>query len=199
MNRKLSFIQAVRGIAALMVVLYHGSGFISPYGTGLGDLLFGAAGSMGVTLFFIVSGIIMVHTTARSDGSPAYVLEFLIKRFSRVWPVYLVAVLVFVLVALHGTGFLQSPAHRRQLLFTALFLPTGNGVSPDFGFPVISVGWTLNYEMYFYVIFGMSMLFGRSRWIVFGGWLCVTLLLVPYVHGNVVLIRTSTMDSATRT
>jgi hypothetical protein len=170
-----------------MVVLYHGSRFISPYGTGIGDLLFGAAGSMGVILFFIVSGVIMVHTTARSDGSPRYVLEFLIKRFSRVWPAYVVAVVVFVLLVLHGSEFLQSPAHVRQLLFTVLFLPTGNGVSPDFGFPVISVGWTLNYEMYFYAVFGLSMLFGRARWIVFAGWLCVTLLLVPYLHGNVTL------------
>ncbi|WP_239499082.1 MULTISPECIES: acyltransferase family protein [Paraburkholderia] len=186
-NTKLGFIQAFRGIASLMVVLYHGSRFISPYGTGLGDLLFGAAGSMGVVLFFIVSGFIMVHTTARSGASPMRAAEFLVKRFSRVWPVYAVASAAFVLLVLHGPEFLRSPGHLRQLFCTLLFLPTGDGVSPDFGFPVPSVGWTLNYEMYFYVVFGLSMLFGPARWIVLAVWLGVTLLLVPYLHGGVTL------------
>ncbi|SAL12462.1 acyltransferase 3 [Caballeronia udeis] len=186
-NNPLGFIQAFRGVAALMVVLYHGSRFISPYGTGVGDLLFGAAGSMGVVLFFIVSGFIMVHTTARSDGSARYVVQFLIKRFSRVWPVYAVASVTFVFVVLNGTEFLRGHGHIRQLICTLLFVPTGDGVSPDFGFPVPSVGWTLNYEMYFYTVFALSMLFGRARWLVLATWLCVTLLLVPYLHGNVTL------------
>jgi exopolysaccharide production protein ExoZ len=186
-NNTLGFIQAFRGVAALMVVLYHGSRFISPYGTGVGDLLFGAAGSMGVVLFFIVSGFIMVHTTARSDGSVRYVAQFLIKRFSRVWPVYAVASVTFVLVVLNGTDFLHGQGHIRQLLCTLLFVPTGDGISPDFGFPVPSVGWSLNYEMYFYTVFALSMLFGRARWLVLATWLCVTLLLVPYLHGGVTL------------
>jgi exopolysaccharide production protein ExoZ len=138
-------------------------------------------------LFFIVSGFIMVHTTARSDGSARYVAQFLIKRFSRVWPVYAVASVTFVLVVLNGIDFLHGQGHIRQLLCTLLFVPTGDGISPDFGFPVPSVGWTLNYEMYFYTVFALSMLFGRARWLVLATWLCVTLLLVPYLHGGVTL------------
>ena len=62
-------IQYLRGFAALMVVPYYGSRFISPYGMGMGDVLYGPAGMMGVVLFFIVSGFIMVYTTTRSDRS----------------------------------------------------------------------------------------------------------------------------------
>ncbi|MPW17640.1 acyltransferase family protein [Paraburkholderia sp. CNPSo 3157] len=184
-NQKLAFIQALRGVAALMVVLYHGSRFISPYGMGMGDVLFGPAGMMGVALFFIVSGFIMVHTTTHSDGSTAYVLGFLIKRFCRVWPVYAVASLTFVGVVWHGRHFFQIPGHLRQLLYTLLFMPTGNGTPPDFGFPIPSVGWSLNYEMYFYAVFGLSMLFGRGRWIALSVWLSVTLLLIPCLHGQI--------------
>jgi peptidoglycan/LPS O-acetylase OafA/YrhL len=182
---KLDFIQALRGIAALMVVLYHGSRFISPYGTGMGEVLFGPAGVMGVVLFFVVSGFIMVHTTAHADGSSAYVIDFLIKRFSRVWPVYAVASLTFVVLVWHGRHFFQTPGHARQLLHTLLLIPTGNGSAPNFGFPIPAVGWSLNYEIYFYAIFGLSMLFGRGRWIALGVWLSVTLLLIPYLHGQV--------------
>lgn len=184
-NERLAFIQSLRGIAALMVVLYHGSRFISPYGTGMGDVLFGPAGMMGVVLFFIVSGFIMVYTTERSDGSPVYVAEFLIKRFSRIWPVYAVASAVFVAVVWQGVHFFQTPGHTRQFLHTLLFVPTGDGTPPDFGFPIPSVGWSLNYEMYFYAVFGLSMLFGRARWIALAVWLGATLLLVPYLHGRV--------------
>lgn len=191
-NGKLAYIQALRGIAALMVVLYHGSRFISPYGTGMGDVLFGPAGVMGVGLFFILSGFIMVHTTLGSDGSPAYVIEFLIKRFSRVWPVYAVASVSFVVLVWYGRHFFQVPGHLRQLLCTLLFVPTGDGAPPDFGFPIPSVGWSLNYEMYFYAVFGFSMLFGRARWIALAAWLGVTLLLAPYLHGHAITFDAST-------
>ena len=111
-QHKLDFIQALRGIAALWVVLYHGSRFISPYGTGLGDLLFGPAGSMGVVLFFILSGFIMVHTTRNLQGGLWDALDFLIKRFARIWPVYAVVTLCYALVRLGGWG--GEPPHGQE-------------------------------------------------------------------------------------
>lgn len=142
---------------------------------------------MGVALFFIVSGFIMVHTTARSDGSPVYVAEFLVKRFSRVWPVYAVATIAYLFVSLDGLSYLQEAGNLRRFVYSLFFLPIGNGAPPDFGFPVLSVGWSLSYEMYFYVIFALSMLFGRARWAILAAWLSISLLLIPYLNGIVVL------------
>lgn len=176
---KLDFIQALRGIAALWVVLYHGSRFISPYGTGLGDLLFGPAGSMGVVLFFILSGFIMVHTTRNLQGGLWDALDFLIKRFARIWPVYAVVTLCYALVRLGGWGIFDNRVVLGHIAHSLLFLPVGNGAPPGFGVPVLDVGWTLNYEMYFYVLFGVSLLFGRWRWWALAAWLGLFLLLLP--------------------
>lgn len=176
---KLDFIQALRGIAALWVVLYHGSRFISPYGTGLGDLLFGPAGSMGVVLFFILSGFIMVHTTRNLRGGLWDAVEFLIKRFARIWPVYAVVTLCYAFVRLGGWGVFDDRAVLGHIAHSLLFLPVGNGPPPGFGVPVLDVGWTLNYEMYFYALFGISLLFGRWRWWALAAWLGLFLLLLP--------------------
>lgn len=186
-QHKLDFIQALRGIAALWVVLYHGSRFISPYGTGLGDLLFGPAGSMGVVLFFILSGFIMVHTTRNLQGGVWDAAQFLIKRFVRIWPVYAVVTLCYALVRLGGAGIFDNRVALGHIAHSLLFLPVGNGPPPQFGWPVLAVGWTLNYEMYFYALFGVSLLFGRWRWWALAAWLGVFLVLVPQLRGAVSL------------
>lgn len=184
---KLDFIQALRGIAALWVVLYHGSRFISPYGSGLGDLLFGPAGRMGVVLFFILSGFIMVHTTRTLQGGLWDAVDFLIKRFARIWPIYAVVTLCYAFVRLGGWDILGNRVVLGHIAHSLLFLPVGNGPPPAFGVPVLDVGWTLNYEMYFYALFGASLLFGRWRWWALAAWLGLFLLLLPGLRGPVSL------------
>lgn len=183
----LEFVQALRGIAALLVVLWHASIFLGPYGTGLGGKLFGSGGSMGVDLFFLISGFIMVHTTRGSDGSWRDAAVFAIKRATRIWPVWIVAAALFVLCKPEPRAFVLDPANRSWLLHSLLFVPTPGApsdVAPIYGFPVLGVGWTLNYEMYFYAVFGASMLFARWRWHAFFAWIIATLLLLPYAAGH---------------
>ena len=87
---------------------------------------------------------------------------------------------------------MNNPVNIKTLLYSLVFFPPSSADSaPVFGFPVLPVGWTLSYEMYFYVIFGCSMLFGRARWIAFFAWLGLTLLLIPYLHGVVTLATTT--------
>ncbi|CAL1239439.1 acyltransferase family protein [Candidatus Methylocalor cossyra] len=180
----LDFIQALRGGAALLVVLYHGSRFISPYGTGLGDVLFGTGGHIGVDLFFIISGFIMTHTTRSNDGSLGYFLMFAIKRFTRIWPTYVVIVLLYIFIRREGGRFFLETENLKLFLYTIGFVNSGRGGPPDFGLPVLNVGWTLNYEMYFYLVFGLALLFGAARWWAFGAWMALSLLLLPLLHGN---------------
>lgn len=185
-TKPLEFIQGLRGIAALLVVLWHASRYLGPYGSGVGGQLFGPGGAMGVNLFFLISGFIMVHTTRNSDGSWRYVLEFAIKRATRIWPVWIAALAVFML-SHADTSFLTDPLQWTRLWHSLLFLPTAGAPAdtpPVYGFPILGVGWTLNYEMYFYAFFGIAMLFGRWRWAAFCGWLCATLLLIPFLTGR---------------
>lgn len=186
--QKIEFIQALRGIAALLVVLYHGAHFINTQYPGVGDILFEPAGPMGVVLFFIISGFIMVHTTLRMEGNLSEAILFFIKRFSRIWPVYAVATLIYVLIRFGVTDFLQAEDTIVKLVKSLLFLPLGGDIGPHFGDPVLNVGWTLNYEIYFYIVFGLSMLFARWRWWALAAWLATTLLLLPWVvSGNATL------------
>jgi peptidoglycan/LPS O-acetylase OafA/YrhL len=180
-TKVLDYLQALRGIGALMVVLFHGSRFISPYGEGLGFRLFGSGGQMGVDLFFVISGFIMVHTTS---GPNASAKDFAIKRFSRIWPVYVAISLAYALHG-YGWGILDNPEAVRRLTSTVLMVPIGNTDAVVISYPALPVGWTLNYEVYFYLVFGLSLLFGRWRWVAFFGWIGLSLLAVPFLVGSV--------------
>ncbi len=180
MGRKLDYLQVLRGIAAMMVVLWHGSRFISPYGEGLGWTLFGSGGQMGVDLFFLISGFIMVHTTSSRTVSAK---DFAIKRFSRIWPVY-VAIAIPYTVLTFGIVYFSNPEKVSRVLSTVLMVPMSATDGMVIYYPSLPVGWTLNFEAYFYLVFGLSLLFGRWRWAAFFGWIGMTLLVVPYLSGH---------------
>ncbi|MFD1296302.1 acyltransferase family protein [Lysobacter gummosus] len=179
-GKNLDFVQALRGAAALAVVLYHGSRFISPYGEGLGYKLFGSGGSMGVDLFFVISGFIMAYTTTDSDGSSRYVAKFAIKRWARIWPTYVLLSLVYVVVT-WGWGWI--PENLGAAFVSLTFIPLISNTPVAIQYPSLSVGWSLNYEMYFYLFFGVSMLFGRWRWLAFFSWIAFSLLVIPMLVG----------------
>lgn len=182
----LPWIQALRGIAALAVVLWHASRYLGPYGKGIGGTLFAPGSTMGVDLFFLISGFIMVHTTRHAHGTWRDVAEFAIKRAARIWPAWLVA-LGATLAIEAQPEFFTDPSLRNWLRHSILFLPTA-GVQgdqpPTYGLPVLGVGWTLNYEMYFYAFFALTLLFGRWRGLALAGWLFATLVLVPLATGR---------------
>lgn len=177
-TKRLDFLQALRGLAALAVVLWHGSRFISPYYEGLGWQLFGAGGSMGVDLFFVISGFIMTYTTRERNN--AY--EFAVKRFSRIWPIYVIVTLAYIL-AMKGFVFWLDPQNITKFLVTLTFVPLHIDEALVIQLPALGVGWTLNYEAYFYLIFGLSLLCGSYRWFAFFGWIALSLFLVPLMAG----------------
>jgi exopolysaccharide production protein ExoZ len=179
---KIEFIQALRGIAALVVVLYHGMGYF-PNGYTVGSLpytLLMPGGSMGVDLFFIISGFIMVHTTWNVRGTLGDVGTFFAKRAARIVPVYIVLTILAVLV-MHGPSYFTTHENWISLAKAFTFQPQGKASeTPYYGDAPLPIGWTLNYEMYFYVIFGACMLFGpRLRWIALGGIAILTLIVYP--------------------
>ncbi len=177
---KLEWVQCLRGIAAVMVVLTHARVALldTPAGPFVNDLFF--PGASGVDLFFVISGFIMVYTTRQSDGSFGAALEFLVKRFARVWPVYAVVTLAWLVVAYDGLGYFRFPENLRTLGLSLLFQPADLKAPPFFGM-ALPVGWTLNFEMYFYLVFASSLLFGRLRWFVLAAWILATVLGIPYL------------------
>jgi peptidoglycan/LPS O-acetylase OafA/YrhL len=134
-------------------------------------------GAMGVDLFFLVSGFIMVYTTVDSDGSIGGTKTFLIKRFARIWPVYALIVLLRMIVAV---AFLPDHPSWMDVAKSLVFLPVDARKPPYFDLPY-PIGWTLNFEAYFYLVFGMSLLAGRYRWAAFFGWMAITLIGLPWI------------------
>ncbi len=113
-------------------------------------------GGMGVATFFVISGFIMVYTTRDKFGRSGAGLEFIKKRIIRIVPLYYITtILVVILTALvNKTSILPSPAELvSSIAFVPYKNPTGEVV------PLYALGWTLEYEMFFYVIFAAAMRF----------------------------------------
>jgi peptidoglycan/LPS O-acetylase OafA/YrhL len=149
MKERLENIQALRGVAALMVLVAHVKEAEIDYG-GDGTLLphFLYMGVVGVDLFFLISGFVMAHVALAGARGGAPAQRFLYNRAARIYPVYWAAtVLLIVLYA------------GKQLLF-AEATPFPNPVAtfllaPSDFFPLVPVGWTLVHEMYFYIVFAL--------------------------------------------
>jgi exopolysaccharide production protein ExoZ len=132
---RIDVIQALRAVAALAVVGQH--------------IPVISRGSWGVDLFFLISGFIVCHVTRSPDE------HFLTKRLIRVVPLYWAGTaLVFIAAAVAPSLMNSTSANPVHLLKSLLFIPfdKGNGVRP-----VLFLGWTLNYEMFFYAVFFVCM------------------------------------------
>jgi exopolysaccharide production protein ExoZ len=144
-------VQALRGLAALLVVFVHLEVLARLAGLPAGLTVFGNA---GVDVFFVISGLIMVVTTSGRKQTPQ---GFLRNRLTRIAPLYWAITLAVFALAMVAPRLLQSttadPAH---LLKSLAFIPYERGDGTMH--PVVFVGWTLNYEMAFYVIFALGLM-----------------------------------------
>lgn len=137
-------IQGLRFIAALLVCILH----IGIFNDDHHVFSFGGA---GVDLFFVISGFIMVVSSERLFGRPGAVGIFLYRRITRVVPLYWLATAVYVWLLWQ----FQQPITIEvpRLLADVFFLPI-TGMQP-----YLPVGWTLNYEMFFYLLLTIAVRF----------------------------------------
>jgi len=156
-------IQQLRGIAALLVVAFHLhmlSGIINLKSSFLE--MAGRFGEIGVDIFFVLSGFLMIYTTRKKPPGFATAIEFMRARITRIAPLYWVLTIAFA-IALFAmpTHFDAHPFDPQHLWKSLLFIPAYNHLGQPV--PVIYTGWTLNYEMFFYVIFAMAICFTRKH------------------------------------
>jgi exopolysaccharide production protein ExoZ len=153
-------IQYLRGVAALMVVWHHAAGQIQ----GMSALVPWRFGTSGVDLFFVISGFIMVVTTSGTGMRPT---EFWRRRIVRVVPLYWLLTLLMVAVALIApTLFKTLKVAPATLLQSLLFIPHFSQSFPGVVWPLLVPGWTLNFEMFFYAVFGLVLLLPERKRIV---------------------------------
>ena len=167
---KLHSIQLLRGIAALLVVFYHACSLqlLTISSENAGNAVLGgvfASGFAGVDLFFVISGFIMVWVTRRTEPGLPGVGEFLFARITRIYPLWWAA------AALAAAYYLflhvpdaNDPAWRAALQEgeAAGFLVKSFLLIPQPDLPVLSLGWTLMHEMYFYAVFACRLLVPRA-------------------------------------
>jgi exopolysaccharide production protein ExoZ len=157
---KVHFLQTARAIAAWLVVTDHALLELSRNAPDSPvTQLAGSLGSAGVHIFFVISGFIMVHISWESFGKRAASADFLRRRIIRIVPLYwLGTVAAFVshkVWATHG-----AHAGWMDLAYSLTFVPY---LSDEDGWhPILPAGWTLNYEMMFYVVFALGLTFPRK-------------------------------------
>jgi len=148
-------VQALRGLAAFLVVFVHLERVATLAGLQAGVTIFG---NSGVDIFFVISGLIMVVTTSGLRRQTPQ--GFLRNRLTRIAPLYWAITLAVFALALAAPRLLQSTtADPAELLESLAFIPYARADGQMH--PVVFVGWTLNYEMAFYVIFALGLMLPR--------------------------------------
>jgi exopolysaccharide production protein ExoZ len=152
-------IQALRGIAALMVVVHHSTFvWVEHF---LGYVWWN--GAAGVDIFFIISGLVMSLTADGKESGVGAAGKFLERRVIRIVPLYWIlslATLCKVYILAHHSS-LQNHAHHAGL--TTSFVVRSFLLIPPTGgqHPLLGQGWTLSYEMFFYLLFALCLALGR--------------------------------------
>ncbi|MDB5555972.1 MAG: hypothetical protein JWL86_5956 [Rhizobium sp.] len=165
-------LQALRAFAALAVVAHHAMRAVTvnaspalnlPEPLLLTSPAFIELGAFGVDLFFILSGFLMVYISAPYVEKRKSIGNFVLQRAIRIWPMYAIATTLYL-----GLNIAARLAQGRELPFDAspfrllsfVFVPSFN--ASGYLQPILGVGWTLNYEIFFYLVFAASLAIGRK-------------------------------------
>ena len=158
---RLDHVQALRGLAAMLVLFAHLA--LIEGRTATNPILPSSLdwGMMGVDLFFVISGFIMVYVTRdwQAGGGQNRMLgrvpEFLFARATRIYPLYWVVTAALFAVWLVRPDLVFSSSPNNPTVINTLFL------IPGWAYPLLEVGWTLVYEMMFYVLFALLLFLPR--------------------------------------
>jgi exopolysaccharide production protein ExoZ len=155
--KQLRSIQLLRGVAACMIVILH-----AYTQTTEGRVTFVNHAGAGVDLFFVISGFIMAVVSQRRGPR-----AFLIERAWRIYPLWFIAVLPWLF-----TSTLTRGSAATSLTLWPIYFG-------QFHMPALEVGWTLCFEVVFYLAVAVAMLRGL-RWPLAAFGLCFGL---AYITG----------------
>jgi peptidoglycan/LPS O-acetylase OafA/YrhL len=161
MRRRIPQLDAVRGLAILVVMLHNTS---MKYPVLHSDQLFGA-GWMGVDLFFVLSGFLITGILLDTKQSQGYFKNFYVRRVLRIWPLYFSLIFfMFVVVRYltpsqyHAVIETSSPWWAYLLFLQNFVGPISTGAAGPLG-----VTWSLAIEEQFYLVWPLVVRFCSSR------------------------------------
>ena len=147
-------VQALRALAAWIVVFHHVMQvFFDFQSDSLVGWLFAERGAVGVDIFFVISGLVIYLSTKGKTITP---WRFMLNRVLRIVPAYwLYSLIAALIIALANPVMPVQTFDLHHLLLSLFFIPAEN--PGGFGlYPTLNVGWTLNYEMCFYLLFALA-------------------------------------------
>src|SRR5262245_17640204 len=169
-------IQILRAVAALAVVVMHIGTELRYWGKA--TISWTDVGNAGVDLFFVISGFIMVFIAWNRFGHRDAPVDFFARRLIRIVPLYWLVTTGYVLAGSFPT---------RRIVTSYLFVPDfSTNAAP---LPVVLQGWTLNFEMFFYLVLAVALLLPRRAALTCVSALLAALVLVnvPYYGQSVIL------------
>ncbi len=117
---------------------------------------------IGVDVFFVISGVVMMLTSDRRFGRPGETVRFWTARLARVAPLYWLFTAAMVVATVVVPERLEhGDLTPGRVLTSVLFIPWDDGTGAIR--PVLRLGWTLNYEVFFYLLFGLALLCRRRN------------------------------------
>jgi exopolysaccharide production protein ExoZ len=158
-------VQVLRGLAAMLVVLFHAGILADERFAAPGSHLFGPlfrAGAGGVDIFFPISGFVMVISTVGLLSEPGAWRIFLKRRMIRIVPLYWIATTLKLLIVLLVPALvLHTVISPGYVVSSYLFIFAANPAGEVA--PLLPVAWTLIFEMFFYVCFALTLLLRVSQ------------------------------------
>lgn len=179
----LSNIQILRAFAAINVAVFHIIGASLHYNIPSTMFMFMKDwGQNGVDIFFVISGFIMVYIQEKKHRK---FLPFIKDRVERIVPIYWFLTIFFYGLYLFVPGaFMGTKLTLIEFLTSLLFISNWFG----FSYPVVMVGWTLELEMLFYIIFAFCLLI-KNKFISYFSMIVVVCLLVLFSHMNLIMLE----------
>ena len=154
MDRRFDSVQFMRFLASFLVVITH-SGFYT-FERLDGSFEYWRRGASGVALFFVISGFVMIISSQKLIANPFGWKIFAVRRLLRIVPIYWMATSAKVLAMILVAGqVLHSDFSLPYIIKSYFFIPTYNPLDNRIE-PLLGVGWTLVYEMFFYFLFTIA-------------------------------------------
>ncbi len=187
MKNKLNLLQAIRGIAATLVVFHHVSSSSGVYFNAVWFFDFFNS-SRALDIFFVLSGFIITYIHFNDLQTRTNVKAFFFRRFNRIYPVFWIVSLVYL------AFYIAVKTYSLHDIGSGFMIKSFLLIDPNI--PMVRVAWTLSYEVVFYLVFGlcitMGLRFAKVTWLL---WLLITIVCyfvlpedsIPYPFRNFIL------------
>ena len=155
-SKSIDALTGVRFLAALLVFLFHfGAAFSARIGMPEFISNFLHNGKVGVSVFFVLSGFILTYTYTKRFAHQIDWVDFFVSRFARIYPVYLLALLLMLPV-------LPKALDAWSMLCVLGMVQSWTIPFSSFGGTWVMQAWTLSVELFFYICFPVLLVLMRN-------------------------------------